>query len=76
MIKARVESREYKVIQAECPLCKKVLEGISERHWINGLRIHLRLAKTHMLPLNEVNQTVKTTRPSFRTITKKRYYLK
>lgn len=76
MIKAKVVSREYEVLQAECPLCGKVLEGISERHWMNGLRIHLHLAKNHMLPLDEVNQTVKTTKPSFETITKKRYYLK
>ena len=76
MIKAKVVSREFKVLQAKCPLCGKVLEGISERHWMNGLGIHLHLAKNHMLPLDEVNQTIKTTKPSFETITKKRYYLK
>lgn len=76
MIKARVEPREHSVVQAECPLCGKVLEGISDKHWMNNLRIHLHLANNHMLPLNEVNLIVTTTKPSFRTITKRRYYLK
>ncbi len=76
MVKARVEPREYRVVQAECPLCGKVLEGISEKHWMNNLIIHLHLARNHMLPLDKINPIVKTTKPSFRTITKKRYYLK
>ena len=71
-----IEPRRYKVVQAECPLCEKVLEGTSQKHWMNNFKIHLRLAKNHMLPWEEIDRIIKTVKPSFRTITKTKYHMK
>lgn len=71
-----IEPRRYRIVRAECPLCGKVLEGISEKHWMRNLNIHLRLAQNHMLPQEKVDRIVKTVKPSFRTVIKTRYRIK
>jgi hypothetical protein len=71
-----IEPREYKILQAECPLCGKVLKGISEKHWRNGFKVHLRLHKRHRLPWEEIQQIMQTVKPTFRTVIKTRYHMK
>lgn len=69
-------SRQFKIVQAECPLCGKVLEGTSQKHWMNNFKIHLRLAQRHMLPWEEIRRIIETVKPSFRTVIKTKYYMK
>lgn len=71
-----IKTRQYEVVQAECPICGKVLGGISEKNWMSGFKIHLRLAQNHMLPWNEIERIVKTVKPSFRKVTKTKYHMK
>ena len=70
-----ISPRQYKVVQAECPLCGKVLGGTSEKQWMSGFKIHLRLAQNHTLPWEEIDRIVKTVKPSFRVVTKTKYYV-
>lgn len=72
----RIEERQYEVVQAECPLCGKVLNGTSEKNWMFGFKIHLRLAQKHQLPFEKIERLVKTVKPSFRKTTKTKYHLK
>lgn len=71
-----IKSKQYKIVQAECPLCGKVLGGTSEKQWMTGFKMHLRLAGNHMLPWGEINRIVKTVKPSFRTVTKTKYHMR
>ena len=75
-----IEERQYVVVQAECPLCGKPLNGTSEKNWLFGFKIHLRLAQKHQLPFVEIERLVKTVKPSFRkqtkTKTKAKYHFK
>ena len=71
-----IEPRRYKVVRAECPLCGKVLESLSQKHWMFNFKIHLRLAQTHRLSWKEIDRIVETVKPSFRTIIKTRYRIK
>jgi len=71
-----IEPRQYKVVQAECSLCGKVLESLSEKQWMKNFRIHLRLAENHMLPWEEIDRIIKTVKPSFRTVIKTKYRMK
>jgi hypothetical protein len=71
-----VEERRYEVVQAECPICRKMLSGTSEKNWMFGFKIHLRLAQNHMLSWEETERIVKTVKPSFHKETKTKYYPK
>jgi hypothetical protein len=71
-----IKERRYEVVQAECPLCGKLLSGISEKNWMVGFKIHLRLAQKHLLPFEEIERLVKTVKPSFRRETKTKHHLK
>lgn len=70
-----IKQRQYKVVRAECSLCRKTLEGISEKHWINNFKTHLHLAQNHMLSLEEIGQIIKTIKPSFHSIIKTKFYM-
>jgi len=72
-----ISPRQYKVVQAECPLCGKVLEGLSEKQWWRGFETHLRLSKNHaMKNTREVARILGTVKPSFRTTTKTKYRMR
>lgn len=71
-----IKERQYEVVQAECPLCGKLLSGTSEKNWMFGFKIHLRLAQKHQLPFEEIERLVQTVKPSFRKTTKTKYHLK
>ena len=71
-----IKELQYEVVQAECPLCGKVLNGTSEKNWMFGFKIHLRLFEKHQLPSEEVERIAKTVKPSFRKETKTKYHLK
>lgn len=49
-----IKERQYEVVQAECPLCGKVLNGTSEKNWMSGFKIHLLVGQNHMLPWDEI----------------------
>lgn len=75
-MRMEITERLYEVVQAECPLCGKVLNGTSEKNWMFGFKIHLRLAEKHQLPFEEIERLVKTVKPSFHKQTKIKYHLK
>ena len=62
--------RPYNVVEAACPKCGKVLGGLSEKHWMRNLRIHLAASADHTLTSEEIDRILKTVRPSFRVKTK------
>lgn len=65
-----VKPRPYKVFEAPCPKCGRVLKGLSEKHWLRNLRIHLVAYSHHTLSSEEINRIMKTVKPSFRVKTK------
>ena len=70
-----IKSREYKVVRAECPLCRKTLDGLSEKHWWSGFKLHLR-SKDHAIWIpEEFDRILKTVKPQFHTVTKTKSYV-
>jgi len=43
---------------------------------MDNFKIYLRLYENHMLPWEEIDRIAKSAKPSFRTITKTKYYIK
>ena len=62
--------KPYKIVEAPCPKCGKVLKGLSEKHWMRNLRIHLVADPYHYLSSEEVDRILKTVKPSFHVKTK------
>lgn len=50
---------EEKIVRKSCPKCGKILEGLSEKHLLHNLKVHLIASIRHHFSIEETEEIIR-----------------